>query len=468
MLRFSAIGFLSLFVLTHAAQAQVIFEDDFSTGDNFDVVADPDTNVGFGFDYSDSDVPPAPNGNDTIGLYTIANFSDPAEAAGVAVIYFDPDLTGQYTVTVDVWNNWHLDIDSNPNNSGTTEFTGLSVGHTGEYAGVDGASFIFDGDGDSGSDYRMYKNLEFQSVDSGQYLLDEYDVDGVRRDLDNSNPQLTEAFPGFEVNDVVPLQGLNGRQRDGAAGFQWMTVTAEVDTEAIGVGTTNDPGVATFKLKSHKSGNEVTIGRIDNSNGQGEPVLMDGAVAVMMMDIFSSVSPSITHSFGLFDNLKIVRGIGGGTTVDVDFDGNGRVDVADVDALVGAIVSGSDDASFDLNGDSVVNDSDLSKWLSDAATANGLQNAYFSGDANLDGTVDAGDLNAVGLNWQESVEGWSLGDFTADGLVDASDLNDVGLNWQKTASAAATAAVPEPGSLETLLLAWLAIHPLFRRLRRSA
>lgn len=61
------------------------------------------------------------------------------------------------------------------------------------------------------------------------------------------------------------------------------------------------------------------------------------------------------------------------------------------------------------------------------------------GDANLDGTVDALDLNALALSWRGEA-GWHGGDFTADGLVDAADLNLLAVNWRH----AAASPVPEP------------------------
>ena len=54
----------------------------------------------------------------------------------------------------------------------------------------------------------------------------------------------------------------------------------------------------------------------------------------------------------------------------------------------------------------------------------------FLGDANLDGRINAMDLNQVGLNWLEAnVTGWEHGDFNGDGLVNAMDLNILGINW---------------------------------------
>ena len=135
-----------------------------------------------------------------------------------------------------------------------------------------------------------------------------------------------------------------------------------------------------------------------------------------------------------------------------DHDGNGSCDIADIDMLVAEIAAGTNNASFDLNGDASVDKADLVEWLSAAAQENGLSLPYLSGDADLSGTVDANDLNAMALNWQENVTTWSGGDFTADGMVTPADLNELALNWRRSIpSAASPEGVPEP-STEILLL----------------
>ena len=45
------------------------------------------------------------------------------------------------------------------------------------------------------------------------------------------------------------------------------------------------------------------------------------------------------------------------------------------------------------------------------------------GDANLDGKVNAIDLNIIGSHWQQSVGGWMFRDLNGDEIVDAQDLN---------------------------------------------
>jgi hypothetical protein len=146
----------------------------------------------------------------------------------------------------------------------------------------------------------------------------------------------------------------------------------------------------------------------------------------------------------LFEAWSLTTGPGG------DFNGDGLWNTLDIDLLGKEIISGSNDLTFDMNDDGLVNLADQDQWRADGATVNGFASAYLNGDANLDGKVDAGDLNEVGLNWQRTVDPWSQGDFDASNFVDAGDLNLLGLNWQKSILPAA--AVPEPSGLTFLLI----------------
>jgi hypothetical protein len=56
----------------------------------------------------------------------------------------------------------------------------------------------------------------------------------------------------------------------------------------------------------------------------------------------------------------------------------------------------------------------------------------YSGDANLDGQVDIGDLGLLAGAWQQlSGKSWFDGDFTYDGAVDIGDLGLLSGSWQK-------------------------------------
>ena len=100
----------------------------------------------------------------------------------------------------------------------------------------------------------------------------------------------------------------------------------------------------------------------------------------------------------------------------------------------------------------VYNRKDMLKiFWPDAAKHNGFGKAYLRGDADLDGTVNATDLNALALNWQGNTSTWSGGDFIVDGVVNVEYLNELALNWRESIPTAA--AVSEPKCLAMLAIA---------------
>ena len=116
---------------------------------------------------------------------------------------------------------------------------------------------------------------------------------------------------------------------------------------------------------------------------------------------------------------------------DGDFDRDGHLVCGDADALFEQIAIGSHDARFDLTDDGLVNLDDLDAWLALAGQDRlPSKQPIPGGDANLDGVVNALDLNIVGRNWkQPMVGGWCDGDFDSNGEVDAADLSVLGKNW---------------------------------------
>jgi hypothetical protein len=141
--------------------------------------------------------------------------------------------------------------------------------------------------------------------------------------------------------------------------------------------------------------------------------------------------------------------------VDADFDNDGQIDIADIDLLYGEFAAGTNNGAFDLDGNGLVDNGDLTAWLSEAGAARSYTDAVLLGDTDLNGKVDAADLNNLGVNWQANdATSWSQGDFNHDQLVNAQDLNDLGINWLADVRPAA-AAVPEPATW--LLLAGMAV-----------
>jgi hypothetical protein len=123
--------------------------------------------------------------------------------------------------------------------------------------------------------------------------------------------------------------------------------------------------------------------------------------------------------------------------------------------LVEGVATEVSHIKFDLSGDGMINGDDVSLWLSQTALANGYASRYLPGDTNLDGNVDAIDLNALAISWQQGNKVWSNGDVNGDGTVDSHDLNLLGINWQQSVPLAASQSVPEPSGGWLLLLAGL-------------
>jgi hypothetical protein len=131
--------------------------------------------------------------------------------------------------------------------------------------------------------------------------------------------------------------------------------------------------------------------------------------------------------------------------VPCDFDTDGDCDIVDLDELQ-YVGLGGNDSKYDLDGSGDTIDSDNTvAWLE--------LNGTVRGDVDLDGDVDATDLNAVGINWRSTnVTSWSHGDFNGSHVVDATDLNLLGLNWRAGVAAPANSAVPEPSADRLLVI----------------
>ena len=107
--------------------------------------------------------------------------------------------------------------------------------------------------------------------------------------------------------------------------------------------------------------------------------------------------------------------------------------------------------------------------------------ATVGGDANLDGQVDARDLNALALNWQQPADDWTDADFNNDQFVDTADLNLLALNWQVgvdqpslvsfdvvSAQVLAGLSIPEPGTASMLgLMSLVTLGVATKRPNRS-
>ena len=142
-----------------------------------------------------------------------------------------------------------------------------------------------------------------------------------------------------------------------------------------------------------------------------------------------------------------------------DFDGNGMLDVKDIDLLGKEIHRESQRRVFDVNADGTVTAADYASWVAD------LRQTWF-GDANLDGEVGFQDFVTL-ANHFDGPGGWSDGDFDADAQVLFADFVILANNFGKT-STMATTSVPEPSSALLSLLGLTLLLAIPRRLAAHA
>ena len=130
-----------------------------------------------------------------------------------------------------------------------------------------------------------------------------------------------------------------------------------------------------------------------------------------------------------------------------DFDGDAVIDVNDVSRLILEMAAETHDPAFDLTGDNLVNQDDLTIWVHD------LKETWF-GDANLDGEFSSGDLIEVfqAGKYELDVEAnWAEGDWTGDLRSGSADLIAAFQDGGYESGQRVAAAVPEPNSLLMLM-----------------
>ena len=149
------------------------------------------------------------------------------------------------------------------------------------------------------------------------------------------------------------------------------------------------------------------------------PTLGDGQSINRISPVFfGNISTSWTPSAATPGTAEFTAGLAG------DFSGDGVVDADDIGLLDAMIRRASTTTAYDLDASGTVDLADRDHLIREIL-------GTFPGDANLDGRVNASDLNVVGVHWLQTGHclGWSSGDFSSDQLVDATDLNVLGLNW---------------------------------------
>jgi hypothetical protein len=128
-----------------------------------------------------------------------------------------------------------------------------------------------------------------------------------------------------------------------------------------------------------------------------------------------------------------------------DFNLNGDLDAGDLDLLAAQQQAGAPDLSFDLNSDGSVDFSDRELWVSSPNYA-----YTWMGDADLSGEFDSSDLVSVlasGTYEADVTAGWSSGDFDGNGRTNSSDLvAALAGGGYEQGPRPPVAAVPEPAA----------------------
>ena len=145
-----------------------------------------------------------------------------------------------------------------------------------------------------------------------------------------------------------------------------------------------------------------------------------------------------------------------------DFDGNGTVDVGDINALGVALRAGSTDLKFDLDKSGTVTSADADYLFGNIMKV-------WLGDSNLDKQFNTSDLVtvfAVG-EYEDAVAGnstWAEGDWNLDGDFNTGDLVAAfAQGGYEAGTRPAIAAVPEPATGLTFALGALLLGAVRRR-----
>jgi hypothetical protein len=191
---------------------------------------------------------------------------------------------------------------------------------------------------------------------------------------------------------------------------------------------------------------------IVESNFGSSTMLAPGA-SLPLGGIAAGGVSDLVARYGTTDGLLNVALISFGSVGPIgDFNGDGVLDASDIDLLSAEVRAGTNTASFDLNNDGVVNNDDR------IVMVESLLGTFF-GDSNLDGEFNSGDFVTVFTagEYEDGISSnstWATGDWNGDGEFDSSDfVTAFTTGGYEQGPRAAVAAVPEPASFGTFLVA---------------
>ncbi len=226
-------------------------------------------------------------------------------------------------------------------------------------------------------------------------------------------------MPWLSIDDVGALEG--------NAGSHVLQFTV----------TLLDPSPLAVAAQYHTADNTATLGDHDYGLAFGPITFQPGQPLTKTVDVvvFGDTQLEVDETFYVnltnAVNATFRRSQGVGTIFNDDsglpgdFNHDGLLDCADVNALVMVIAAHTHDLNYDLTADNLVTTADLDQWLALAGAMPGSPtggNAFLKGDANLDGIVDGQDFILWNTYKFTNTPRWCSGDFSADGIVDGQDF----------------------------------------------
>lgn len=149
--------------------------------------------------------------------------------------------------------------------------------------------------------------------------------------------------------------------------------------------------------------------------------------------------------------------------VEGDFNGDQELNALDIDLLTNEVRAGTNNAAFDLTGDSIVNRDDRTRWVEE------LKQTYF-GDSNLDGEFNSSDFVVVFTagEYEDGVDDnstWADGDWNGDGDFDSTDfVSAFTSGGYEKGPRVGLVAVPEPSFPFVMII--LGLWPMIRNCPR--
>jgi len=223
---------------------------------------------------------------------------------------------------------------------------------------------------------------------------------------------------GPQYGEFEPLSNSIGQAVDGEfhahVDFRLEPLAADVEPELA-------PAIGAYGLK-------LSLSTDNESIAESDPFMV-----VFQYGIDESTFEQALDDFQALLSMDVVPAVPG------DFDTDGVLTSIDIDLLSAEVLSGENQAAFDLTGDALVDDADRRQWVEDLAGS-------LFGDADLDSKVEFDDFLALSTGFGQP-GGWANGDFNGDGNVGFPDFLELSANFGRAGSGnlnVATATVPEP------------------------